>query len=202
MELIFYIGIILFFPVTIHEIGHYLTARYFGIKPKYFILSSKIFILNKLNSIIKINTANTHFSINPFVTSGMVESLTYMYEENNKNKMIFIALAGPLTNLLCAVFVLFIYPDVILEYKFDNNYMYFINMFFYVSLINFIINILPYSNTDGFFISQYLKKTGNRNKRFYDYNVHYNEVQSQVNTNTYKYEIKPIFDNYLINYRN
>lgn len=163
----------------IHEFGHYITARLFGIIPKEFIIGSKIKFFKRFNRFREYNKFGTNFIFNPFSTSGYVEGKDCL-EKLSKFKMILVIFAGPLFNLLLA-FILFNYvyfmysnsnysllEDIVTLINFlqSNLIVFFEKPIFglstillllilfliYINIFEFFINLFPIKATDGYLI--------------------------------------------------
>ena len=178
--IIFIIFIFSFTVSTIiHEFGHYITARLFGIIPKEFIIGSKFKFLKKFNKLREYNKFGTNFIFNPFSTSGYVEGKDCL-EKLSKFKMILVIFAGPLFNLLLAFillnYVYFMYSES--NDSLQENILTFLNfaqvnikVFFeipifglssisllltifliYINIFEFFINLFPIKTTDGYLI--------------------------------------------------
>lgn len=163
----------------IHEFGHYITARLFGIIPKEFIIGSKIKFFKRFNRFREYNKFGTNFILNPFSTSGYVEGKDCL-EKLSKFKMILVIFAGPLFNLLLTFillnYVYFMYSES--NDSLQENILTFLNfaqvnikVFFeipifglssisllltifliYINIFEFFINLFPIKTTDGYLI--------------------------------------------------
>ena len=114
--LIFNFGFIIFFSyltaIVLHELGHYFMAKAFG------------------------------YSLSKFSLSPYGVSLSYYGEELEERDDIFIALAGPLTNIVCSLLCLALW------WIFPVSYI-FLSPFVEVSLVIALFNLLPAYPLDG-----------------------------------------------------
>ncbi len=180
--------------VILHEMAHYIAANFFKLHPKYFITGTTFPLFRKLNSLITFNYKGTFFSLNPFSTSGSVETFSYICIEENKNKMIIISFAGPTINLIIGILALEIY---------QNNYlMDLININFYLILIYLVVimnlflsaNFLPIHGSDGWYIYQLLKKQENRNEKSKDKKIHIKDEEAIISKEVFENFLKPCYD--------
>lgn len=127
--LVIFTGVFLL-NVYAHEMGHFVTADILGLKPQITMEPLK---------------ENLDFSM---------ESKPLAYTEfdktESKTQMIFIAIAGPLVNLLIAMIFLIIY----INYRHNARIQNIALAGLFPSIFSFIINIIPYSTTDGMMILQ------------------------------------------------
>ncbi|WP_323595994.1 M50 family metallopeptidase [Aliarcobacter butzleri] len=195
--------------VYIHEIGHYFVARLFGYIPKYFIVGTKIVMLNKFNGLFKFKLFGTNFIINPFGQAGSVETFTYIYK-GNKFKMAIIAASGALANLLFTLIIFWINSDFLLmqyskgiEGLFDifsktsyESYLFAIFIIiFFVNGFYCFVNLAPViKKVDGWFILQLLKK--DKNPDFYNIYIHREMEKFMVDKNSFIKIIEPIYVKY------
>ena len=114
--LIFNFGLIIFFSyltaIVLHELGHYFMAKAFG------------------------------YSLSKFSLSPYGVSLSYYGEELEERDDIFIALAGPLTNIVSSLLCLALW------WIFPVSYI-FLSPFVEVSLVIALFNLLPAYPLDG-----------------------------------------------------
>ena len=195
--------------VYIHEIGHYFAARLFGYIPKYFIVGTTMFILNKFNGLFKFKLFDTNFIINPFGQAGSVEAFTYIYK-GNKFKMAVIAASGVLANLLFTLIIFWINSDFLLM-QYSKGIEGFLDIFsktsyesylfaifiiiFFVNGFYCFVNLVPFINkVDGWFILQLLKK--DKNPDFYNIDIHKEMEKSILDNNSFIKIIEPIYLKY------
>ena len=114
--LVFNFGVMIFFSyliaIVLHELGHYFIAKALG------------------------------YSLSKFSLSPYGVSLSYYGEELEERDDIFIALAGPLTNIVCSLLCLALW------WLFPVSYI-FLSPFVEVSLVIALFNLLPAYPLDG-----------------------------------------------------
>jgi hypothetical protein len=126
-----FLGVFLLNVYT-HEIGHYVVADAFGLEPK-----------------ITMEPLRDGLSFT-------AEPKPLAYTEFNKTEsdfeLILIAIAGPIVNLLITIIFLIVYVN----YKHNVRIQNIALAGLVPSLFSFVINIIPYSTTDGMMILQAL----------------------------------------------
>lgn len=134
-----------------HELGHYYAAKYFSVKPLYLASGSTAPLLRNFNSLFTFEISGTKFSINPFSTTGLLDSDSYFKNLTDRQIKI-ICFAGPMIN-----FVLFLISSLFflsLE-DFSNTYLVlFLFAFIMVNFVCFARNLIPTKLSDGWFINE------------------------------------------------
>ena len=115
--------------VYLHEFGHYAAADLLGLHPEIY-----------MEPVTK----------DTFSLTLQSESLAYTEFDNtsSKKELIFVAIVGPLVNLLLTLIFLIIY----LDYKHKPQIQVFAIAGLIPSILSFVINVLPYATTDGMMI--------------------------------------------------
>jgi membrane-associated protease RseP (regulator of RpoE activity) len=111
--------------VYAHELGHYVAADMFGLSPRISYESAK-------------DTLN-------FGLESKALAYTEFNQTENKEQMFFIALAGPLVNLLLVMIFLLIY----INYRHIPVIQNIAIGGLIPSIFSFVVNILPYASSDG-----------------------------------------------------
>lgn len=189
--------------VILHELGHYTVSCILGNKPKYFIVGTTLFGLNKLNGLIKFKINKTRFYINPFAQSGSVESFTYM-NTIKEWKMIAISVAGPIVNLFSAILILSFEVNFIqecLNHKLTLTFEETVHVFFIFGLvlcniIYFIGNLTNLTSSDGWFANQLIQKFDDRDILFFDYKIHQEHDRKLIDKNSYNDFLEPLYNNF------
>jgi Zn-dependent protease len=123
------LGLVLFVSlygnIVLHELGHFIVAKYFDLQPKMYFFDN--------GSGTGFSFFNQHF----YTTYSPIA---------NSSKDFFIALAGPLVNLILTIVLAIIYVKIP---KTKQNLKLAILMLLIPAIISFVSNILPLAGTDG-----------------------------------------------------
>jgi len=111
--------------VYAHELGHYVVADMFGLSPK-----------------MSFEPANEALN---FGVESKELAYTEFNQTQNKDQMFFIALAGPLVNLLLVMIFLLIY----INYRHIPIIQNIAIGGLIPSIFSFVVNIIPYASSDG-----------------------------------------------------
>lgn len=136
---IFEILIILSFISILHEAGHFLVSKVFGLTPDLVRIGFGKVILTK-------NIMNTSWEFSLIPLGGYVRNMT-----NNQDviKNISIAFGGPLINILLAIICIPIY------HIYPVGIIYGI---YFINILLAIINLIPIGKSDGYQIMMALLK--------------------------------------------